>query len=426
MDVIEHISDVLGDSAFNLLGMRVDDFIANRVVLKGGGNPDPRSIRKLVAKARMSGHHPGQPRQYSDGRPKVITEHQAEEIARVAMELKKRRMKPSPSRVRAVIPRLTLNRETGKPISSEKIRCIFKSMCFDEKEDDPWQWLSCVSQDCLPEAALAHRVRCSTAIIEHVHPNALRNHVAIDPCSSLLPRTPVRLEEQQVAAMGKCKWTSGSSRRKGTNPRAPAYATKQAGPSVLQIHWTPVFARGAIHIHVCNPGEENSDLPLKLNDSFQLAKFVRNVLPGVLERMKVAHGWSTLPRVIVHDKASYMVNAASQHLNAIFAGALAESGMRSWVYDIGDDASWLAAKLGDLYLHETAISHIRRLLAEKFVCTHLHETVPQFKLRMQAVQDYMNSEAFSPAGGRGLKGLSTELHARCRAVIDRGGERIPK
>ena len=121
-----------------------------------------------------------------------------------------------------------------------------------------------------------------------------------------------------------------------------------------------------------------------------------------------------------------MVNAASQHLNAIFAGALAESGMRSWVSGIGDDTSWLAAKLGDLFVYETAISHIRRLLAEKIVCTQLHETVPQFKLRMQAVQDYMTSESFSPAGGRGLKRLSSELHARRRAVIGRGGERIPK
>ena len=93
---------------------------------------------------------------------------------------------------------------------------------------------------------------------------------------------------------------------------------------------------------------------------------------------------------------------------------------------IGEDTSWLASKLGDMYLHETAISHIRRLLAEKFVCTALHETVPQFKLRMQAVQDHMNSNAFSSTGGRGLKGLSSELHARCQAVVDGGGARIPK
>ena len=99
--------------------------------------------------------------------------------------------------------------------------------------------------------------------------------------------------------------------------------------------------RGSTRLVVCvreEVGHVRVGLEHKLNDSFQLAKFVRNVLPGVLERMKVAHGWSTLPRVIVHDKASYMVNAASQHLNAIFAGALAESGMRSWVYAIGDDA----------------------------------------------------------------------------------------
>ena len=68
--------------------------------------------------------------------------------------------------------------------------------------------------------------------------------MAIDPCSSLLPRYPQRLEGQQVAAMGKNKWRSKKSPTDSVNARAPDTAKKQAGNDVLQVFWTPVLARG--------------------------------------------------------------------------------------------------------------------------------------------------------------------------------------
>ena len=84
----------------------------------------------------------------------------------------------------------------------------------------------------------------------------------------------------------------------------------------------------------------------------------------------------------MHDKASYMVNPRCQQLNLIFAGALAQAGMRSWLGEGRTD--WVCGRLGDLYLHETAISHIRRLLTDRFVCLRVDETFQQFRRRMQA------------------------------------------
>ena len=55
-------------------------------------------------------------------------------------------------------------------------------------------------------------------------------------------------------------------------------------------------------------------LPALLNDGTELAKFVKNVLTGVLDGMRDEHGWSRTPRTIVHDKASYMVAPRSQRL----------------------------------------------------------------------------------------------------------------
>ena len=47
---------------------------------------------------------------------------------------------------------------------------------------------------------------------------------------------------------------------------------------------------------------------------------------------------------------------------------------------------------------------------------------------MSRVVRYMNSAAFSASAGngRGLPGLATELHGRCKWVIDNKGQRYPK
>ena len=73
---------------------------------------------------------------------------------------------------------------------------------------------------------------------------------------------------------------------------------------------------------------------------------------------------------------------------------------------------WLVKKLGDLYLHETAISHIRRFLADDFACTNLGETPSHFRGRMDKVENHMNSHAFARAGGGGgLEKLAKEFKA---------------
>ena len=175
-----------------------------------------------------------------------------------------------------------------------------------------------------------------------------------------------------------------------------------------------------------DPDANNCDAPSKLNKSGLLACFVRKVLPELLGDMTQRHGWNSIPRVLVHDKASYMANTATQQLNQVFGGALSEAGFRSWTGPQGASTQWLASHLGDAYLHETAISHIRRLLREKFVCLRVGETFPQFRQRMKKVQDYMNSEEFArEPDGRGLAGLAKDLRARCEQLLDKKGERLP-
>ena len=90
------------------------------------------------------------------------------------------------------------------------------------------------------------------------------------------------------------------------------------------------------------------------------------------------------------------------------------------------NTGWLVAKWGDVYVHETLIAHIRRLLDTEYTCATPGETVAHFKARMQKVEAHLNSPEFTLPGGRGLEGLARDMLARCAEVVTRKGQRIPK
>ena len=87
---------------------------------------------------------------------------------------------------------------------------------------------------------------------------------------------------------------------------------------------------------------------------------------------------------------------------------------------------WLVKKFGDVYVHETLISHIRRLLDSEFASSRVYETPKQFMSRLQKVEDHLSSENFAAPDGGGLWALAKEMFGRCQQVIDLKGERIPK
>ena len=430
--VLSDVAELLEQTPSDLVGGgRVDTYIAKKLQLKGGGQPEPRTVRRWIEKCSAPGWYPGcgAGRGAGGGRPTVYSDHQKSEVARVGMELKRKLIAPTPRRVRARLPNVSANPETGEQMSRCTINRIYKVLCYDEKEDDPWQWLTSRAQDMLPARLRPLRVACCKHIISLLSATTWRSHVAFDPCYSLLPKTSDALEETMVAAMGAQKWMSKESRGKGANCRPPSSTKTQSNAyHYTRVDWTPIFARGKVLIYVVDvdAAKANPKLPSKLTDSKNLAKFVMNVLPGLLQQMKRKHGWADIPRTLVHDPASYMVPPVTQRLQTDFARAIRSAGFRSWAGDAGDDCSWMVKKLGDVYLHETVISHIRRLLDGEFAHQKIYETPEHFVTRMKKVETHMNSASFKAPDGRGLEGLAKDLMWRCEEVVRLKGERIPK
>ena len=230
----------------------------------------------------------------------------------------------------------------------------------------------------------------------------------------MLPKQQSKADLLKILNMGSKKWMSEGSRRKGANLRAPATAkTQKEGCDI--VPWTPVFTRGCLRLVVFT--EEKN---MTLNKSYEAANFVRDILPDVLASMKKEFGWATVPKVILHDKASYFVDSKKNLLNPTFAAGLKAGHFRSWAED---GTAWMAAKLGDFYPHETVISHVRRLLATKFTKDSLHETPRQFAARMKKVEEYLNYEL---KDGDSLERIGKSLHTRAQKLKDLRGERIPK
>ena len=187
-----------------------------------------------------------------------------------------------------------------------------------------------------------------------------------------------------------------------------------------KLHLWPTY------IYVCDADAACRDakLPDRLNDGPGMAKFVRNVLPGILREMQEQHGWSRIPRTLVHDKDGYFVAPKAQRLASTFAAALRDARMSSWLGDADADCSWLAGRLGDVYPHETIVSHIRRGLDHRFPRATEGETRARFAHRMAKVQEHMNSNNFQAPEGGGLASLARSLRERCHRLSLSEGERL--
>ena len=415
--VLDAIEDKSGMTCWQLTGMSKKDFTASQLMKNGGKKGDTvtgRAVQKHWTKANQNGNW-FQTKKPSNkagaGRPPQISQAQKQAIANKAMALKDDIIPPTPDNIRICLPKMSMNKATGQSISNWSIRNIFKTMCYDEDEDDPWQWLTALQQDCLTEEMKPPRKKTAEYIINHLSDTAAYNFIAIDPCLSLLPRKQEKADLLKIASMGFKRWMSEGCKRKGKNLRAPKTTKTQARDCDV-VHWTPVFTRGRLKIVVL------TDKAAKLNSSATAADFVMNHLQSSLDDMKAKWGWSNTPKVILHDKASYFVDSVNHRIRPTFAQGLKAGKFKSWCEE---DTKWLGAHLGDLYPHETVISHIRRLLSTKFSKCSLWETPQQFAARMKKVEHYMNTEM-----EESLQSLGKALLPRAVELKRRNGERIPK
>ena len=113
------------------------------------------------------------------------------------METKRSLVRPTPEKVRAKLPRLAINPQTGEPVSDSTIFRIYHTMCYDENEDDPWVYAYSRSKDYLSNVMKQNHHRCAVYYKDNYSAAAWSNQVAIDPCITILPNTQAVTDDQK-------------------------------------------------------------------------------------------------------------------------------------------------------------------------------------------------------------------------------------
>ena len=81
-------------------------------------------------------------------------------------------------------------------MSDYTVRKIFKSLCYDEEEDDPWIYLTCLSQDTLPSEMLPLRLKCDKHIL------GMTEAQLVFPCEFQPVLFALRHNQRQVGGAG--------------------------------------------------------------------------------------------------------------------------------------------------------------------------------------------------------------------------------
>ena len=180
---------------------------------------------------------------------------------------------------------------------------------------------------------------------------------------------------------------------------------KQNSFDADKICWLVVVARGVVAVEMLPEGWEV--------DGAGMAEAVER-LPGVLRRMLGED--ALLPRVLFTDRGTGMY-AANGYIIKDFANAVSAAGFRTY---FGNNAKKQSPDMGDLLLHETAVSWFRsKMRREKPAVLPWEETRAQWKVRAAKCVKAINKEY-------DVAGLCREFPARLLECQDREGDRIRK
>ena len=284
--------------------------------------------------------------------PKVkFTPLKKRAVANGAMALKAQGIEPTVAQVVARAPTASQNPATGTAFSERSILNVFRTCCYDVRPDDPWVHESPHKKTALSGDAQAARLRWATRIRRMKLAPAWfrRNVVWIDPCSSIIPKTPRAAFDQEQASKGSSKrWMSKGSKARSRNLRAPPYAGRQAQWGDLRMWWFMVLTRGKIRLHIM--GDQHT----WRQNGEGMSVFVEQ-LPAILTEM--LGDAAPKPRVIFSDRGPGLYNTGTGIIVHAYRNALTKHGLRSWA---GDDATWQPPDVPDVLLHETVVGWVRK------------------------------------------------------------------
>lgn len=382
-------------------------YIASKVWKVGGGHPQGEAVKKLLVKIDNDPTwYPGKNSDTTPGPKSPISGTNQALIAQSAMAMKERGTEPTYPLIIAANPRAALNPDTNKPVGKKRIYSIMQEFCYDEDPEDTWSHRARLSRQALPDDVKAKRATFADHVQKLNHQGAwfFRRVVWTDLCNSVLPRSEKKATEQALARKGKKGWGSEGTKEYSGNLRGKKEALKQNSWDAVRVWWLPILTQGKLHLETVG-----TDFPGETQEGASV--LVSKVRSALNLRFR-----SDQPTTLFVDRGKGFYNPGTGKITDKFKDALRENELKTF---FGDDASAQPGNLGDVLLHETAVSWVRYRLERTLPRTPWTETVEEFSARLKEVAADINNKL-------NVEGLCWKFPGRVQELIDREGDRLSK
>ena len=315
---------------------------------------------------------------------------------------------PSLVEMKVRCPATVTNPNTGLPFCDRILRQVLTEDCYDVDPDHPWRFQPRLQKKFLSERLMEQRLAMSNLLLgptyQHCTPGwYYQNVVWLDPCSSILPGSKAQWLNMKQLLKGVKGYISDNATMESANLRGPVTALKQKTFVGRKVNWVILLTRGKVAVRV-------------LPSDWQLSG------EGMADVIGQLHAWlveilgpqARLPRVLFTDRGTGMYSPGGQ-IVAKYEEALKCGGWRSF---FGNDATMQAPDMGDMLLHETAVSWVRgKLLRLKPRALPWEETEARWSKRMQTAVQLVNAEYDA-------QGLCRAFPERLRKCVAAGGGRL--
>ena len=384
-------------------------WVAERLSKIGGGSPSTQSLHELFAKIDddpewFPGKHTGAKRG-----PKPLFTKPKRRCVALSMMARKHNHGEEPCVEAAILncEKATMNPKTKKPFCDKTIRDVFTTECYDFDPEHPWRFQNTLQKVFLPDLLKEHRLAMARYLQRYGQAaNWWASEIVwFDPCASIIPGSEKQWLQMRQALKGRKRFISDNAKLYSPNLPAAPTALKQRQWAGNKVNWFMVLTRGVIHVEV---------MPVDWTlDGRGLAAFVER-LPQILSKM-LGQG-ARLPRTVFTDRGTGLYNPQGKVVHA-YADAIRRKKFHLFW---GPDATRQSPDMGDVLLHETAVSWFRNVLRRsKPEVLPWEETQTQWARRASKAVAFVNKEY-------DVAGLCREFPSRIQDVADGLGERLGK
>ena len=401
--------DEHGDKTYGMLPWIASKVWKIKEEKKKKEHPSPQALSQLFEKIDNDEEwFPGKCDREKYGPDPVINGSNQAAIARSAMNMKEKGPAGEPSYPQLVAhnPKATLNSNTGRAVDKKVVYNILRKRCYDDPDDPEDRWTHDVrnSKEALTPKQQEVRHTWSLVMLQLAHRPAWYYEKVIwtDLCNTILPRTEQKAQEQLIARKGRRGWGSKKTKKASKNLRGSLSTLKQKSYGTIKVWWAPILMKGKLHIEVLGdkfPGEKVEGM----------AQFVTKVRHSVNARFK----GDDQPSILFTDRGQgfYTLNG---HITGEYQAALQEHSFTAFA---GDNASKQPGKMGDVLLHETAVSWIRYREGKTRPKEPWHESAADFAIKMKAICQDINDTLE-------VADLCRSFPKRLQELKDREGDRL--